>query len=67
MNKRRRDLMVDTGSYPGTPRWVKTFAFVAVLVAGLALLHKLFGVSADHHPHPGREAHPGSHMGVGPS
>ena len=65
--------MADIPTYPGTPRWVKVFGIIAVLIV-LLFVHRLFttgGGHARHAPshapadHPASESAPAGHGSVG--
>jgi hypothetical protein len=40
----------DTGDAPGTPRWVKVFAIIAVVVLLVIVIMMFTGVGGDHGP-----------------
>jgi hypothetical protein len=49
--------MAEPPPYPGTPRWVKVFAIIVIVLVLLLGGLKLFGVGGEHGP--GRHAPPG--------
>ena len=57
--------MADRPSFPGTPRWVKVFGIIVVVLVLLAVIIMVTGIGGEHGP--GRHLPPGAPGGHAPS
>lgn len=59
-----RESSSDTSYYPGTPRWVKVFGIVVLVLVLMAVIIMATGVGGEHGP--GRHVSSGSAAGHAP-